>query len=147
MISHPAALAGIAPSLSIIIAGAWLVHQRTGNSGWVDTILDFRSRTRRGGEFAQVERGSGTKREAMDARGLSDNPVAPARAAYCDTDGRHRIGTACSACLVPPVESFLAFLNRNQGIAAQPRAWSNRELFTLSKGYPTFHLFQPRRVF
>jgi steroid 5-alpha reductase family enzyme len=41
MISHPAALAGIAPSLSIIIAGAWLVHQRTGNSGWVDTIWTF----------------------------------------------------------------------------------------------------------
>ena len=32
------ALAAIALSLSILMAGAWLVQQRTGNSGWVDTI-------------------------------------------------------------------------------------------------------------
>jgi steroid 5-alpha reductase family enzyme len=32
------ALAAIAVSLSILMAGAWMVQQRTGNSGWVDTI-------------------------------------------------------------------------------------------------------------
>src|SRR3954465_1156830 len=35
------ALAGIAMALSILMAGAWLVQQRTGNSGWVDTIWTF----------------------------------------------------------------------------------------------------------
>ena len=28
-------------SLSVLMAGAWLVQQRTGNSGWVDTIWTF----------------------------------------------------------------------------------------------------------
>ena len=32
------ALAAIALSLSALMAIAWLVQQRTGNSGWVDTI-------------------------------------------------------------------------------------------------------------
>lgn len=32
------ALAAVAVSLSILMAGAWAVQQRTGNSGWVDTI-------------------------------------------------------------------------------------------------------------
>ena len=35
------ALAGIAMALSILMAGAWLVPQRTGNSGWGDTIWTF----------------------------------------------------------------------------------------------------------
>src|SRR5260221_1222553 len=35
------ALAGIAVSLSILMAMAWMVQQRTGNSGWVDTIWTF----------------------------------------------------------------------------------------------------------
>src|SRR3954466_3208081 len=35
------ALAAIALSLAILMAGAWLVQQRTGNSGWVDTIWTF----------------------------------------------------------------------------------------------------------
>ena len=34
-------LAAIALSLSVLMAGAWLVQQRTGNSGWVDTIWTF----------------------------------------------------------------------------------------------------------
>ena len=36
-----AALAGIFVALSAIMAGAWLVQRRTGNSGWVDTIWTF----------------------------------------------------------------------------------------------------------
>src|SRR5205085_11215094 len=35
------ALAAIAASLSVLMAGAWAVQQRTGNSGWVDTIWTF----------------------------------------------------------------------------------------------------------
>src|SRR6202000_1786779 len=35
------ALAAIALSLSALMAGAWLVQQGTGNSGWVDTIWTF----------------------------------------------------------------------------------------------------------
>src|ERR1700737_4933978 len=35
------ALAAIALSLSVLMAIAWLVQQRTGNSGWVDTIWTF----------------------------------------------------------------------------------------------------------
>jgi steroid 5-alpha reductase family enzyme len=35
------ALAAIAVSLSVLMAGAWTVQRRTGNSGWVDTIWTF----------------------------------------------------------------------------------------------------------
>jgi steroid 5-alpha reductase family enzyme len=35
------ALAAIAVSLSVLMAGAWVAQQRTGNSGWVDTIWTF----------------------------------------------------------------------------------------------------------
>ena len=41
MISYLVALAAMALSLSILMAGAWVVQQRTGNSGWVDTIWTF----------------------------------------------------------------------------------------------------------
>ena len=41
MISYLEALAAIALSLSVLTAGAWIVQQRTGNSGWVDTIWTF----------------------------------------------------------------------------------------------------------
>ena len=35
------AIVAIAAALSVIMAGAWGVQQRTGNSGWVDTIWTF----------------------------------------------------------------------------------------------------------
>jgi steroid 5-alpha reductase family enzyme len=35
------ALVAIAVALSVLMAGAWAVQQRTGNSGWVDTIWTF----------------------------------------------------------------------------------------------------------
>ena len=35
------ALVAIALSLSVLMALAWVVQQRTGNSGWVDTIWTF----------------------------------------------------------------------------------------------------------
>jgi steroid 5-alpha reductase family enzyme len=41
IVLHIEALAAIALSLSALMAGAWLVQSRTGNSGWVDTIWTF----------------------------------------------------------------------------------------------------------
>ncbi|HJZ19972.1 MAG TPA: hypothetical protein VJ226_03390, partial [Bradyrhizobium sp.] len=41
IISYLEAIAAIAVALSVLMAGAWLVQQRTGNSGWVDTIWTF----------------------------------------------------------------------------------------------------------
>ena len=41
VVLHLGVLAGIALSLSILMALAWIVQQRTGNSGWVDTIWTF----------------------------------------------------------------------------------------------------------
>src|ERR1700684_4453466 len=41
IIFYIGALAAIALSLSVLMAGAWMVQQRTGNSGWVDTIWTF----------------------------------------------------------------------------------------------------------
>src|ERR1700690_4001105 len=38
---HLEALAGIAVALSALMAMAWAVQRRTGNSGWVDTIWTF----------------------------------------------------------------------------------------------------------
>ncbi|MGL4260574.1 MAG: DUF1295 domain-containing protein [Afipia sp.] len=35
------ALAAMAIALSVLMAGGWVVQQRTGNSGWVDTIWTF----------------------------------------------------------------------------------------------------------
>ena len=40
-ISYLEALAAIALSLSVLMAGAWMVQQRSGNSGWVDTVWTF----------------------------------------------------------------------------------------------------------
>src|ERR1700730_8127303 len=41
MILYVEALAAIALSLSLLMTGAWMVRERTGNSGWVDTIWTF----------------------------------------------------------------------------------------------------------
>jgi steroid 5-alpha reductase family enzyme len=41
MILYLWAVVAIALSLSVLMAGAWMVQQRTGNSGWVDTIWTF----------------------------------------------------------------------------------------------------------
>lgn len=35
------ALIAIAVALAVLMAGAWVIQQRTGNSGWVDTIWTF----------------------------------------------------------------------------------------------------------
>src|SRR5579872_2280628 len=39
--SYLGTLVAIAASLSILMMGAWVAQQRTGNSGWVDTIWTF----------------------------------------------------------------------------------------------------------
>jgi steroid 5-alpha reductase family enzyme len=41
MILYLEVLAAIALSLSLLMAGAWMIQQLTGNSGWVDTIWTF----------------------------------------------------------------------------------------------------------
>jgi steroid 5-alpha reductase family enzyme len=41
MVLYLWAVVAIALSLSVLMAGAWVVQQRTGNSGWVDTIWTF----------------------------------------------------------------------------------------------------------
>jgi steroid 5-alpha reductase family enzyme len=41
MVSYLTALPVIAVALSVLMAGAWVVQQRTGNSGWVNTIWTF----------------------------------------------------------------------------------------------------------
>src|SRR4249919_1481425 len=41
MILYLEALAAIALSLSLLMVGAWMIQQLTGNSGWVDTIWTF----------------------------------------------------------------------------------------------------------
>ena len=41
MVLHLQALAAIALSLLILMTIGWTVQQRTGNSGWVDTIWTF----------------------------------------------------------------------------------------------------------
>jgi steroid 5-alpha reductase family enzyme len=41
MTSYLAALAAMTLALSVLMMGAWVVQQRTGNSGWVDAIWTF----------------------------------------------------------------------------------------------------------
>src|SRR6201989_1618863 len=41
ILTYLAALLAIAAALSVLMTGAWLVQQRTGHSGWVDTIWTF----------------------------------------------------------------------------------------------------------
>ena len=41
MVTYFAGLAAIALMLAVLMAFAWVVQQRTGNSGWVDTIWTF----------------------------------------------------------------------------------------------------------
>jgi steroid 5-alpha reductase family enzyme len=36
-----ALVVAIAAAISVLMASAWVVQQRTGNSGWVDTIWTF----------------------------------------------------------------------------------------------------------
>ena len=42
MVSYLVAFVTIGIALSVLMAGAWVVQQRTGNSGWVDTIWSLR---------------------------------------------------------------------------------------------------------
>jgi steroid 5-alpha reductase family enzyme len=42
MILYLEALAALALSLSLLMTGAWMMQQRTGNSGWVNTIWSLR---------------------------------------------------------------------------------------------------------
>jgi steroid 5-alpha reductase family enzyme len=41
VVLHLEALAGIALALAVVMAVAWMVRQRTGSSGWIDTLRTF----------------------------------------------------------------------------------------------------------
>ena len=72
-------LAGIAMALSILMAGAWLVQQRTGNSGWVDTIWTFFPRPGGRRSCAVAGRRNFPQRAAMAGGGAGGDLVAAAR--------------------------------------------------------------------
>ena len=62
------ALVVLAIALALIMAGAWLVQQRTGNSGWVDTIWTFGlGGTGLAGALFPLEGGALSTRQAVTA--------------------------------------------------------------------------------
>ena len=73
------ALAAIAVSLSVLMAGAWLVQQRTGNSGWVDTIWTFSLGLVGVGSALWPVAGAAPNAAAMAGRGPGGDLVAAAR--------------------------------------------------------------------
>ena len=79
------ALAAIAVSLSVLMAGAWLVQQRTGNSGWVDTIWTFFPRPGGRRSCAVAGRRNFPQRAAMAGRGAAGDLVAAVGNAHCDS--------------------------------------------------------------
>jgi hypothetical protein len=74
------ALAAIALSLSILMAGAWIVRQRSGNSGWVDTIWDVARRPWRGYRIVDAALALVSR---MLRRGIADNKKAGACRPSC----------------------------------------------------------------
>ena len=78
------ALIGIALSLSILMALAWVVQQRTGNSGWVDTIWTFAVGLVGAAGALLAGRGRLPERAAMAGRGPGRDLVAAARRPYRD---------------------------------------------------------------
>ena len=98
-VSYLEALAAIALSLSVLMAFAWVVQQRTGNSGWVDTIWTFAvGLVGAGGALWPVGGGS-AQCAAMAGRGAGGDLVAAAGHPYRDPDRRH-IGRSalCGVC-------------------------------------------------
>ena len=89
MILYVEALAAIALSLSLLMAGAWMVRERTGNSGWVDTIWTFSLGLVGAGSALWPVAGSPPNRKAMAGRGLGGDLVAPARLAHRGADITH----------------------------------------------------------
>ena len=82
------ALVAIAASLSVLMAGAWVVQQRTGNSGWVDTDLDLFARPGRRWKRLVAGRGAPPKRPAMAGGGVGRDLVAAARGSHRDPQRR-----------------------------------------------------------
>ena len=70
------------------MAVAWVVQQRTGNSGWVDTIWTFSLGPGRRRQRAMADRGRRAERAAMAGRGAGRDLVAAARRAYRDAHRR-----------------------------------------------------------
>ena len=90
------ALAAIALSLSVLMAIAWVVQQRTGNSGWVDTIWTFSVGLVGAGSALWPVGGRRAERPAMAGRGAGGDLVAAARPAYRGAHrGHHRRSALC----------------------------------------------------
>ena len=73
------ALVAIAASLAVLMAGAWVVQQRTGNSGWVDTIWTFSLGLGRRRKRLVAGRGGPAQRPAMAGGGIGRDLVAASR--------------------------------------------------------------------
>jgi len=86
--TYLAALVLIAASLSILMAGAWVVQQRTGNSGWVDTIWTF-SLGLVGAISALWPIAGPPNARQMAGGGACSDLVAAARHSYCDPHRGH----------------------------------------------------------
>src|SRR5258708_26140984 len=85
MMGHLEALAEIALALSLLMTIAWLVQQRTGNSGWVDTIWTFSV----GMTGAVADRRRRAQPAAMADRGIGGAVGAAAGIAYRAAVGKH----------------------------------------------------------
>ncbi len=83
------ALLAIALSLCVLMALAWLVQQRTGNSGWVDTIWTFAVGLVGAGSALWPIAGAAPERAAMAGGGAGCDLVAAAWPAHRGAHGRH----------------------------------------------------------
>ncbi len=82
------ALVAIAVALSVLMAGAWAVQQRTGNSGWVDTIWTFSLGLTGAASALWPVAGAAPERAAMAGRGSGGGLVDPAGIAHRGAHGR-----------------------------------------------------------
>src|ERR1700716_3087322 len=108
MVLHLGTLAGIALSLAILMALAWIVQQRTGNSGWVDTIWTFSVGAVGAGSALWPIGGRRAERSAMAGGSPGGDLVAAAGVAYLSRNRREtgrsalcgrrqRVGSECAA--------------------------------------------------
>ena len=84
------ALAAIAVLLSILMAGTWVAQQRTGNSGWVDTIWTVALDLVGVGSALWPVGGAAPQCPAMAGRSPGGGLVAAVGGAYRDAYRRDR---------------------------------------------------------
>src|ERR1700757_2763388 len=92
------ALLAIALSLCVLMAFAWVVRERTGNSGWVDTIWTFAVGLVGAGS-ALWPVGRGSQYQAMAGGSAGRDLVAAARAPHRDPNAADiRRPALCRVC-------------------------------------------------